>query len=113
MHLNRHAARRGERAEEIILSKNASLKDNDGNHQPDVNRFMPRNRIEGFKKNRPYVEYTRQVDPPDSIRQEEHPVRRAVAKKSTTSKSSPIDLSYEPSVEKPSWDKKVSFIPKK
>ena len=97
------------RAEEIILSKNASLKDNDGNHQPDVNRFMPRNRIEGFKKNRPYVEYTRQVDPPDSIRQEEQPVRRAVAKKSTTSKSSPIDLSYEPSVEKPSWDKKVSF----
>ena len=96
------------RAEQIILNRQAAAEGENAKVTPNVNRFMPRNRIEGFKKNRPYVEYTRQVEPDSPDQPDNQPVRRAVAKKSTASKRSPVHTSNEPLTDKPSWDKKVS-----
>ena len=96
------------RAEQMNLNRQAAAAGDPGTLTSGANRFMPRNRIEGFKKNRPYVEYTRQCDPDSPSQQEGQPVRRAVAKKSTASKRSPADTVYEPLTDKPSWDKRVS-----
>ena len=94
------------RAEQILLNQQKPTEADGEEITHNVNRFMPRNRIEGYKKNRPYVEYTRQVEP-DSPSQDTQPVRRAVAKKSTGSKRSPPQT-IESLTEKPSWDKRVS-----
>ena len=95
------------RAEQMILNQQAAAEAQGGKTQ-NINRFMPRNRIEGYKKNRPYVEYTRQPEQ-DSPSNEDQPVRRAVAKKSTGSKRSPPQTT-ESFTDKPSWDKRVSRI---
>ena len=95
------------RAEQIILNQQAAAEAQGGKTQ-NINKFMPRNRVEGYKKNRPYVEYTRQPDL-DSPSHEDQPVRRAVAKKSTGSKRSPPQIT-ESLTDKPSWDKRVSRI---
>ena len=94
------------RAEQISLNRQAAESES-GNVNQNVNRFMPRNRIEGFKKNRPYVEYTRQVEPDSPTQQESQPIKRSVAKKSTAAKRSTADSVYEPSLTKQSWDQKV------
>lgn len=96
------------RAEHIFLNQQTAAEADGEKATYNVNRFMPRNRIEGYKKNRPYVEYTRQVET-DSPSQDTQPVRRAVAKKSTGSKRSPPQT-IESLTEKPSWDKRVSKI---
>ena len=96
------------RAEQISLNKQAAAEGDSGKIAQNVNRFMPRNRIEGFKKNRPYVEYTRQVEPDSPTQHESQPIRRSVAKKSTAAKRPTTDSVYEPSVTKLSWDQKVS-----
>ena len=96
------------RAEQMNLNRQAAVEGDHGTLTPGANRFMPRNRKEGFKKNRPYVEYTRQCDPESPNQQEGPPVRRAVARKSTASKRPPADTALEQSTDKPSWDKRVS-----
>ena len=94
------------RAEQMALIRHVAAKGDTGTLSSGANKFMPRNRIEGFKKNRPYVEYTRQSD---ADQQEGQSVRRAVARKSTASvKRSVAESSDDPSMDKPSWDKRVS-----
>ena len=97
------------RAEQMNLNNQAGVEGVPGTPNLVSNRFMPRNRIEGFKKNRPYVEYTRQFDPDSPSQQDSQPVRRAVAKKSTASKRHQTDISYESTNDlNKGWDKKVS-----
>lgn len=93
------------RAEQIKLNQQIATQA-DGGKTQNINRFMPRNRIEGYKKNRPYVEYTRQVEQ-ESPSHDDQPVRRAVAKKSTGAKRS-LPQTTETLTDKPSWDKRVS-----
>ena len=98
------------RAEQMNLNKQMAAEG--GTPNLGSNRFMPRNRIEGFNKNRPYVEYTRQLDSDALSQADSQPVRRAVAKKSTASKRPMSDSAYgtAPDHNREHWDRKVFII---
>lgn len=61
-----------------------------------------------FNRNRPYIEYTRQIDEETSSNASDQPAKRAVARKSTTMNKKPDSSNFEP---RERWDLKGSVLP--